>query len=56
MPDARDSTYAEGMPTPAVANLSPVTRDYPSRVFNKPFQAGCTTTVLSRNVKRMRPA
>lgn len=29
---------SEGWTTPAAVNLSPVTRDYPSRALNGPFQ------------------
>ncbi len=38
MPVARKSLRAEGLPTPAVGSLSPVARDYPSRVLNFSFQ------------------
>jgi hypothetical protein len=38
MPFARKNLRAEGLPTPAVVNLSPVARDHPSRVFNESFQ------------------
>jgi len=39
MPVAVEISHAEGRPTPAVGNLSPVARDYPSRALNLPFQA-----------------
>jgi len=36
---ANSERLSEGWTTPAAVNLSPVTRDYPSRALNEPFQA-----------------
>ena len=45
----------EGRATPAVADLSPVARDYPSRALDGFFMPPRISTVLSRNGCRVRP-
>lgn len=51
MPPARDDSRLdpEGRAKPALANLSPVARAYPSLRFRRVFQAVVRWTVLSKN-------